>query len=469
MAKSGNTTVPSQRRPNEAGDEARRIVVVLVLVWSAAEPHRFGELAFVPTTGAGVLGREGLSLYRLRPGVRTPTGPLVDINVSRAQLRVSQGRNGIDIENVGRCGLTVNAVSTERATVRPGDVVEINGHYSFLVCARASSIPDSEFPGNADHPFGHADALGMVGESDAAWAAREALIDAADSPCHVLLTGESGTGKEACAKGIHMLSSRASGPFLADNAANFTEGLAASELFGNRRNYPNPPAEESEGLVGAAEGGTLFLDEIGEMSHELQAHLMRVLDPAGGYRRLGERKTRRANVRVVCATNRAVSALKHDLAARLKVKVRLPSLSERREDIPLIARHLVLKMARDGEKKAQRFVTEDGTQVRFDQAFVRWLLQRKYPGNVRDLEALLREAINVRGATTLQIPANPNPVLPVEAGDSSEAAESDGNEPSVETIAAALKRNRGDLQRTADELRLSRHQLYRLRKRPRTG
>src|SRR5262249_38405316 len=193
----------------------------------------------------------------------------------------------------------------------------------------------------ASFAFGAADTHGIVGESPAAWALRDTVAFAARSVGHVLIHGESGVGKELVARAIHALSARRARPLGARNAATFPEALVDAELFGNAKNYPNPGMIEREGVVGEADGSTLFLDEIGELPAALQAHLLRVLDRGGEYQRLGEPRVRRADLRVVAATNRSIDELKHDLAARLTLRVEVPSLADRREDIPLLARHLL--------------------------------------------------------------------------------------------------------------------------------
>ena len=163
---------------------------------------------------------------------------------------------------------------------------------------------------------------------------------AAQAASHVLITGASGVGKELAARAVHALSARADGPWVSRNAATLPDGLADAEFFGNAANYPNPGMPERPGLVGEAAGGTLFLDEIGELSEPLQAKLLRVAD-AGEYQRLGEATPRHADFVLVGATNRDPSSLKHDLAARFPVRLHVPGLAERREDIPLIAEALL--------------------------------------------------------------------------------------------------------------------------------
>src|SRR5262249_29404443 len=114
-----------------------------------------------------------------------------------------------------------------------------------------------------------------------------------------------------------------------------------AELFGNQANYPNSGSPERPGLLGQANGSTLFLDEIADLPQDLQSHLLRVLDSGGQYHRLGEARARRADVRVLGATGRSPDLLRQDFAARFKLRIDVPNLASRREDIPLIVRHLL--------------------------------------------------------------------------------------------------------------------------------
>src|SRR5262249_14365097 len=179
--------------------------------------------------------------------------------------------------------------------------------------------------------------------------------------CHnVLIHGPSGTGKELAARAVHALSRRAKRPLVARNAATLPPGLVDAELFGNVKNYPNPGTPERPGLIAQADGGTLFLDEIGELPWDLQAHLLRVLDAGGESHRLGEATARRASIRLVAATNRAPGELKHDLLARLTLRLVMPELAARPEDIPLLVRHLLRRAAEQSPDIGRRFLSPDG-------------------------------------------------------------------------------------------------------------
>src|SRR5262249_25411340 len=164
-------------------------------------------------------------------------------------------------------------------------------------------------------------------------------------------------------------------------------GLVDAELFGTARNYPNAGSPERPGLVGQADGSTLFLDEIGELPPPLQAHLLRLLDHGGEYQRLGEPQSRTADLRVVAATNRPIDSLKHDFAARFPARLRVPGLGERREDIPLLARHQLRLLVEGNPLLRARF--SDAAGPRIDPALVEALLLHRFRHHLRELERLL--------------------------------------------------------------------------------
>ena len=202
------------------------------------------------------------------------------------------------------------------------------------------------------------------------------------SSATVLITGESGTGKELVARALHRHSPRADKPFIAINTAAMPKDLLESELFGHERGAFTGAQSLRRGRFEQAEGGTLFLDEIGDMPAELQTRLLRVLSD-GTFYRVGGHQSIRANVRVIAATNQDLEArvreglFREDLYHRLNViRLRLPSLRERREDIPLLARHFLGKSAR-----------ELGVEVkRLSDSAMAYLSARDLAGNVRQLE-----------------------------------------------------------------------------------
>jgi DNA-binding NtrC family response regulator len=222
----------------------------------------------------------------------------------------------------------------------------------------------------------------------------------------VAISGDSGTGKELVARTIHNLSRRMEGPFVVVNCAAIPEGLLEDELFGHVRGAFTDASRDREGLLAAAHGGTLFLDEIAEMAVPLQAKILRVLQ-AAEFRRIGDDKDIQVDVRVITATNKdleqAVEAgtFRQDLYYRINVfPLRLPPLRERKDDIPLLAHHFVLRHRTKVGKVVDGLTPE---------ALAR-LVAYDFPGNVRELENKIHQALVVtRGpmieADDLSLPA----------------------------------------------------------------
>jgi len=236
-----------------------------------------------------------------------------------------------------------------------------------------------------DTEFGEPDLHGIVGESPAAWRLRDRIAWAAASREHTLILGPSGSGKELAARAIHASSARARGPFIARNAATIPPSLFDAELFGNVKGYPGPGVPERPGLVGAAQGGTLFLDELGELPETSQSHLLRLLDEGGEYHPLGASSAKRSNLRVLGATNRDPACLKHDLAARLIGRLTVPGLDERRDDIPLLVRHLL--------RRATESPESGSTEPAVGAGLIETLLHHPYTTHLRELHALLWKAL----------------------------------------------------------------------------
>jgi len=211
---------------------------------------------------------------------------------------------------------------------------------------------------------------------------------AAGSDAPVFIHGESGAGKELCARTVHELSRRADGPFVAVNCAAIARDIAESEFFGHVRGAFTGALEAREGIAGQAHGGTLFLDEICEMDLALQGKLLRFIE-TGMFRPVGGGE-RRADVRIVCATNRDPARevregrFRADLFWRLHVlPVSLPPLRARGEDVLLLAEHFL-----------SRFARQEGRPVmRIPDAAAQKLLAHDWPGNVRELQNLLRQAV----------------------------------------------------------------------------
>jgi len=222
----------------------------------------------------------------------------------------------------------------------------------------------------------------MLGQAPAMQDVFRAIGRLSQSHVTVLITGESGSGKELVARALHKHSPRAEGPFVAINTAAIPKDLLESELFGHERGAFTGAQATRRGRFEQADGGTLFLDEIGDMPLELQTRLLRVLSD-GQFYRVGGHSPLRANVRVIAATHQNLEsrvrqgAFREDLFHRLNViRLRLPPLRERREDIGVLARFFL-----------QRSATELGVETkRLSEAALAQLLAFDFPGNVRQLE-----------------------------------------------------------------------------------
>ncbi|MDC7787682.1 sigma 54-interacting transcriptional regulator [Rhodoplanes sp. TEM] len=232
---------------------------------------------------------------------------------------------------------------------------------------------------------GVAHAQGLLGHSPAFRRMLDLISRVAPSDATVLLQGESGTGKELVAKAIHDASRRAEGPFVVLDCTGLPETLFESELFGHEKGAFTGAATRKTGLVEAAAGGTLFLDEVGDSPPSTQVKLLRLLE-TGTFRRVGSTELRRADFRLVSATHRplrqmsAAGEFRQDLFFRLNTfPICLPALRERRQDIPLLAQALLMRVA-------------PGRHLRLSPAAVDVLVAYDYPGNVRELRNLVERA-----------------------------------------------------------------------------
>jgi transcriptional regulator with GAF, ATPase, and Fis domain len=237
----------------------------------------------------------------------------------------------------------------------------------------------------------------ILGDDPAFLAVLRLVSQVADSEAAVLILGESGTGKELIAKALHHNSRRRDRPFVAVNCGALPETLLEAELFGHQRGAFTGAVTDQPGWFEKANGGTLFLDEVGEMTAALQVKLLRVLE-SGEYARLGSAAVRRADVRVVAATNRdlremaAEGKMRSDLLYRLDVvRVEMPALRDRPGDIPLLARHFLA-----------RWSAKYGRERRFSTRAERLLLAYDYPGNIRELQNAIQRAVLVSGGPTIE-------------------------------------------------------------------
>ncbi len=240
----------------------------------------------------------------------------------------------------------------------------------------------SETPAGIVHEPTGGESPEMLGQAPAMQEVFRAIGRLSQSNATVLITGESGTGKELVARALHRHSPRAAGPFIAINTAAIPKDLLESELFGHERGAFTGAQSSRRGRFEQAEGGTLFLDEIGDMPPDLQVRLLRVLSD-GEYYRVGGHAPLKSNVRVIAATHQNLEErvrqglFREDLMHRLNVvRLRLPPLSERREDIAPLARHFLQKSARDLAVEA-KIISDDALKA---------LAAFSFPGNVRQLQ-----------------------------------------------------------------------------------
>ncbi len=238
----------------------------------------------------------------------------------------------------------------------------------------------------------------ILGQAPAMQDVFRAIGRLSQSNVTVLITGESGSGKELVARALHKHSPRGKMPFIALNTAAIPKDLLESELFGHERGAFTGAATQRRGRFEQAEGGTLFLDEIGDMPSELQTRLLRVLSD-GNFYRVGGHQPIKANVRVIAATHQNLEnhvrqgLFREDLYHRLNViRLRLPALRERREDIPLLARHFLASSAKELGVETKR-LTDNASKA---------LTQLNFPGNVRQLENLCRWLTVMAPAQTIE-------------------------------------------------------------------
>ncbi|MBI2115769.1 MAG: sigma-54-dependent Fis family transcriptional regulator [candidate division NC10 bacterium] len=310
----------------------------------------------------------------------------------------------------------------------------------------------------------------LIGKSPAMQELFHQIEQVAASRGTVLVSGESGTGKELVARAIHYNSPRRSGPFVVIDCAAIPETLQESELFGHAKGAFTGAVGIKRGLFEEADGGTLFLDEVGELRPPTQATLLRVLQD-GSFRRVGDTRTLRVDVRVIAATNKDLAEavrtgqFREDLFYRLKVvPIHLPPLRERREDIPLLADHFLQHSVAQARAEVRR-ITPQGLDL---------LLRYPWPGNVRELENTIERALLFCDGEAIGPEHLPPEVrqsteairvgLPHDSLDLRLALDRAGREVESDLIRRALDRSRGNRTQAARLLGISRRALlYKLK------
>jgi PAS domain S-box-containing protein len=299
----------------------------------------------------------------------------------------------------------------------------------------------------------------IVGKSAALQKIFNLLPDIAQSSSTVLIQGPSGTGKELLAKAIHQLSPGNERPFIAINCSALPETLLESELFGYVRGAFTDAKKDKPGKIAAADGGTLFLDEIGDLPLTVQAKLLRVLQEKT-YEPLGSNISKKMKARVISATNKDLRALvaqgdfREDLYYRLKViQLDLPTLKERREDLPLLIDRFIGRLNLQTGKKITQ-ISPNAMEI---------LMNYHYPGNIRELENILEHAFVLCHGSLIRVSHLPPEFQWESKGALSSSAGSGAclRDQEAEMIRKALEKNLGHRARTARELGIHPTTLWR--------
>jgi len=401
-----------------------------------------------------VTAENGLSAQRLL-GEEVFGGAVIDLRMSGMDglelLRwISREGPALPVIMISAYGEISDAVEAMKLgardyIVKPFDPEELVLRLKRILAEQA--LHDRVEQGRRESPAGEE----WIGESPPMREIRGLVEKIAPTPSMVLITGESGTGKEVIARAIHRLSANADRPFVPVNLGGVPETLLESELFGYEKGAFTGASQRKLGMFEFAASGTLFLDEIGDLPLHLQVKLLRVLQEKK-IRRLGGTQSLPVDARILNATNRDLEALvkegrfREDLYYRLNViRIKVPPLRERKEDIPLLAGAFIAKFNRLLGRKIKGI----------DPAALRALQEYPFPGNVRELENLLERAVilaegSLLGPRDLGLQA-PEDKAPSKGGTVRELEK--------QAVLAALQRWEGNRTRAAEELGISRRTL----------
>lgn len=392
---------------------------------------------------------------------------LMDLNYTRD---TTSGSEGLDLlRHLGRqdphlpvvvmtgWGSVAGAVEAMRRGAR--DYIEKPWNNDRLLATLATQVEFGRAKRHGERLAGanRRNAAGMedfIAESAAMKPVLDLMAKVGPSDANVLICGEHGTGKDVAARWLYKVSGRSGESFVPVNAGGFGEGVFESEILGHVKGAFTDARKDRAGCFELADRGTLFLDEIANVPYRQQAVLLRVLE-TGEVRRVGSAKTQRVDVRVLSATNADIGAavakgeFREDLLYRLNtVEIRLPALRDRREDIPILARHFLTRLCRRYDKQL------DG----FDDDALGTLLAHSWPGNVRELKHAVERAVLV--ASGERIAADDLALRPVVAGErhlgTMTLQEAEGL-----LVEKALVRHGGNVTRAAKDLGVSRAALYR--------
>lgn len=387
----GRSGLPSAARGPAVQVDVADVLAILQTCGEREDDHQVVSgvcealRASLHATAVAVFGGGELRAPLASVGGRTFTADII-----RRALATGRPSDSADVASSGEatapicCGPTTLGVIVAKWSAPPGPLAP--RHLALLRSAASAVVPavralTTDAPGTP----GRVGLLAEIaGNSPAVTELRQSVLGAASAPFPVLILGESGSGKELVAKAIHAASLRRSRRFCAVNCAALPDELCEAELFGHARGAFTGAAAERAGLFEDADGGTLFLDEVGELSLRAQAKLLRVVQE-GEVRRLGENLHRRVDPRVVAASNRPLrddadaGRFRHDLLFRLDViRIRVPPLRERPEDIPC----LVAQIWRTARERLT-------SRAELSPTVVEALAQYTWPGNVRELQNVL--------------------------------------------------------------------------------
>src|SRR5580704_4308418 len=301
----------------------------------------------------------------------------------------------------------------------------------------------------------------LIGESPAMHRILDTIRQVAPTRATVLIQGESGTGKELIARAIHNLSNRNKTRFVALNCSAFSPQLIESELFGHEKGAFTGASERRIGRIEQAAGGSLFLDEIGEIDGNVQVKLLRALDP-GVFERVGGNQTIKTDIRLIAATNRDLTRLvsekkfREDLYYRLNVvQIRVPALSERKEDMPLLANAFLNEISQR-DNKPFRPLSPEAMDA---------LLRYDWPGNIRELKGAIDSGVTLATGNQITLQDLPLTVTQAQFGTPSNLGENVGqmniHNNEMRLIMRALEETRGNRTEAAKKLGISRRTLHR--------
>lgn len=306
--------------------------------------------------------------------------------------------------DMSKAGSAIADAQVDSFLTKPINFDQLNGEIAQILEKQRLISENRELQGQLDSKFG---LIGFTGNSPRMLELYQKISQIAPTETTVLIYGESGTGKELAARSIHSSSSRKDAPFVAVHCASFTESLLGSELFGHEQGSFTGATRTKEGIFERADGGTLFLDEIGEINHEIQVKLLRVLE-TGEFQRVGGDESVEVDVRIVAATNKNLEEAleegqyREDLFHRLNVvTVEMPPLRERKDDIPLLVKEFIDEF----NGKHRRNV--EGIAPPAMRIFMRY----DWSGNVRELKNTIEAMVVLAQHSMLDVEDIPERIL----------------------------------------------------------